>query len=356
VPTKIEWATDVWNPTSGCTKVSQGCKNCYAARMAKRLAGRAGYPRDEPFRLTLHPDRLLLPLHWTKPRRVFVDSMSDLFHLDVPDEYICAVWGAMAAAPQHTFQVLTKRPARMAAWFESLERRSTALGNVFPEDGQEWRRRHILRAALLRQTGEGTILGIPDDPRWPLPNVWIGTSVEDQSAANTRIPHLLNCPAEVRFLSCEPLLGPVDLAEFLGPEASEAMTPPGARCGHHGVLLRGRPCPDCFPDIIDWVIVGGESGPGSRPMHPDWVRDIRRQCSSSRTPFFFKQWGEYVQPSQLAASNPEAALNICPERRAFVGSGFNEIRVYRVGKKAAGALLDGRQWHEMPTSAVPADV
>ncbi len=240
--------------------MSAGCKNCYAERVSERLAGRGGYPADDPFRLTLHPGRLLMPVLWTRPRRIFVDSMSDLFHRDVPDEYIAAVFGAMAAAPRHVFQVLTKRPERMVSWLVSMERRARALAPGLPKCRVGFRVRRELQAALQRQTLKGNLPEIPQDSPWPLPNVWLGVSVEDQTAADTRIPKLLGCPATVRFLSCEPLLGPVNLGAFFGPR-------------------------------LQWVIAGGESGPDARPCDPDWVRSLRDQCMTAGAAFFFKQYG-----------------------------------------------------------------
>lgn len=308
----IEWTEATWNPTTGCTKVSAGCKFCYAERMSKRLAGRGGYPADEPFRLTLHPDRLALPLRWKRPRRVFVDSMSDLFHEDVPDEYICAVFGAMAAAPRHTFQCLTKRAKRMAAWFGSVDRRATALLRVFPDETLNWRRRHLFRAAYLRQTGDGSIPSIGDeDPAWPLPNVWLGTSVEDQDAADTRIPHLLHCPAVVRFLSCEPLLGPVSLTPLVIPDP--VVTEFLRSLTGWATSLNAQYGPS--ERELHWVIAGGESGPGARPCDEDWLRSLRDQCSYASIPFFLKQLGGH------------------PHKR-----GHEE------------AVLDGRPWKEWPAT------
>lgn len=307
--TGIAWTDSTWNVTTGCTKVSQGCKHCYAERVSKRLAGRAGYPADNPFRLTLHPDRLLIPVRWSRPRLIFTCSMSDLFHADVPDEYIAAVFGVMATAPQHVFQVLTKRPERMASWFESLERRAHNAANVFPNDSLDWRRRHTLRAALLRYTGEGRIPAAEDAP-WPLPHVWIGTSVENQAAADTRIPHLLRCPAVVRFLSCEPLLESVDLRHFLDPLGgvdafTREMLAQGMLSGDQEDSLR-RP-------TVQWVIAGGESGPGARPCDEDWLRGLRDQCQRHGVPFFLKQLG-----------------------------GFPHKRDHEQ------AVLDGRTWQQMP--------
>ena len=229
--TTIEWATDTWNPTTGCSKVSAGCAHCYAERVAER------FWKDRAFsEVQCHPDRLEQPLHWRKPRRVFVDSMSDLFHEDIPAEFISSVFEVMEKCPQHTFMILTKRPERMLAllkiWSQAIE--------------------------YIR----------------PLPNVWLGVSVEDQKAADERIPLLLKTPAALLFVSCEPLLGPVDLLDING-----ALLSWWKACGVEGVDAGD----------ISWVIAGGESGPEARLMHPDWARSLRDQCQSSGVPFFLKQ-------------------------------------------------------------------
>jgi protein gp37 len=210
--TAIEWTDATWNPVTGCTKVSPGCDHCYAERIASR--GGKGFPNG--FALTLHPERLNVPLRDRRPKRIFVNSMSDLFHDDIPDDYIGKVFAVMAQAHWHTFQVLTKRPGRMRSWV----------------------RRHQ-----------------PD----PLPNVWLGVSAEDQKWADIRIPVLLDTTAAIRFISAEPLLGPIDLSAYLAQ--------------------------------LDWIIVGGESGPQHRAMQPDWARSIRDQCTPAGVAFLFKQWG-----------------------------------------------------------------
>lgn len=237
---KIEWTDRTWNPVTGCTKVSDGCTNCYAEGIARRFAGGKAFPNG--FDVTLHHDRLDAPLRWRKPSRVFVNSMSDLFHDQVPDEYIAQVFVTMAATPQHTYQVLTKRHGRMRALVSSPEFRASV------------------------EDGIGARFEVDDRYRWPLPNVWLGVSVEDQKRADLRIPALLDTPAAVRFLSCEPLLGPVDLRPYLNHE-----------CDRHP-----RP---------DWVIVGGESEPGARPMHLDWARTLVQQCRDAGVPVFVKQLG-----------------------------------------------------------------
>jgi len=208
----IEWTEMTWNPVTGCTKVSEGCRHCYAERLARRLQA-MGNPRyTHGFQITLHEDLLALPKRWHRPRRIFVNSMSDLFHEDVPEEFLRRVFDTMAACPQHTFQVLTKR-----------SRRLRDLADRLP---------------------------------WP-PNVWMGVSVEEARVVH-RIEDLRQVPAAVRFLSCEPLLGPLDHLDLQG---------------------------------ISWVIVGGESGPGARPMLPEWVESILKQCRKAQVAFFFKQWG-----------------------------------------------------------------
>ena len=246
---KIEWTDETWNPVTGCTKVSPGCDHCYAERITERFHGPGSFAQ-----VRLHEDRLSLPLRWRKPRRVFVNSMSDLFHEDVPTTFIAAVFDVMARTPQHTYQVLTKRHARL---------RSLGRGATF---------------------GEG----------WPLPNVWLGVSVENQQWADIRIPALLETPAAVRFLSCEPLLGPVDLigqgGDLVGAGIYALPDPPEHDDGEPVCIDHGaEQCRRCR--FVDWVIAGGESGPGARPMHPDWVRSLRDQCEGARVPFFFKQAG-----------------------------------------------------------------
>jgi protein gp37 len=280
----IEWTDATWNPVTGCTKVSAGCDHCYAATFAERWRGVPGHHFENGFDLTLRPDKLTLPLSWRKPRRIFVNSMSDLFHADIPDAYIARVFAVMAATPQHTYQVLTKRPARMRA----LVSRGVLGGEGFPG---------MVEEAMAEFTHAGV-------ERWPLPHVWLGVSVEDQHWTDIRVPALIDTPAAVRFLSCEPLLGPIDLSAW--------MPTGGARwqcVGCH--RFYGGPhrdaCPDCgrvgywtgshtgnghpHGQPIGWVIAGGESGHGARPMHPDWVRGLRDQTTTAGVPFLFKQWG-----------------------------------------------------------------
>jgi protein gp37 len=292
--TSIEWTDATWNPVTGCTKVSPGCDHCYAETLAERFRGTPGHYYERGFDVQLRPEKLDQPLRWRRPRRVFVNSMSDLFHDDVPDDYIARVFAVMALAPQHTFQVLTKRHGRMRSLLNQTGPQSFRTSIT------------IEQAAMARpwQPGSGLTVSV----EWPLPNVWLGVSVENQQWADIRIPALLDTPAAVRFLSCEPLLGPVDLTDAIWPEGSaDECTPDRCTCG------------------IDWVIVGGESGRGARPMHPDWARSLRDQCAAAGVPFLFKQWGEWMPVRTPSGEHQE-----------------------RVGKKAAGRELDGRTWDEFP--------
>lgn len=292
--TSIEWTDATWNPVVGCSRVSAGCMNCYAERFAHR--GMAEQHRGLTQLSSSGPqwtgevrflsEKLGEPLHWRKPRKVFVNSMSDLFHDSLSNEQIAAVFGVMASAPSHTFQVLTKRPRRMLDWFEWVDGRGHDGRSMFPHDSQDWRIGQLL-AVTLRQLGRidgsrpGTrASGWQDfDPRrapWPLPNVLLGTSVEDAASARARIPFLRRCPAVAHFLSMEPLLEHVELDERclewqpIGPDAEgeSQLLPP-----------------------IRWVIVGGETGNGARECDLAWVRSIVRQCRAAGVACFVKQLG-----------------------------------------------------------------
>jgi protein gp37 len=291
----IEWTDATWNPTTGCDRVSPGCANCYAVPQAKRnqamaralgkhVAAEDPYMRDgDPrtsgpgFGLQMHRARLYLPLGWTRPRRIFVDSMSDLFHPEVTDGFLARVWDVMGRAPWHTFQILTKRPERMREW---VTRWADRTGDELVTDWSRERGPDVTRARY--SSGRGQLfadlqadLGAPPEGSaypiydwmegqryWPrvLPNVWLGTSVEN-ARWRTRIDELRQTPAAVRFLSCEPLLGPLN---------------------DDGELDL---------DGIGWLIAGGESGPEHRPVDPDWIRQLRDECIRQGVPFLFKQWG-----------------------------------------------------------------
>jgi protein gp37 len=308
---KIEWTDRTWNPVTGCTKVSPGCDHCYAEGIARRFAGSKAFPRG--FDVTLHSERLGAPQRWRKPSRVFVNSMSDLFHDAIPDRFIADVFAVMAITPRHTYQVLTKRQGRM---------RSLLAAPSFID----------LIADAVRVRGEvysRELVG------WPLPNVWLGVSVEDQQRADLRIPALLDTPAAVRFLSCEPLLGPVDLRLALAGHCPTHDFSGGfcVQRHHQGVQHFG------------WVIVGGESGPGARPMHPAWVRQLRDQCTAAGVPFFFKQWGEWT-PYRSVLDRMHRPLHVWEDD---LGPDGADTEVCRLGKKLAGRELDGRTWDEFPT-------
>lgn len=291
----IEWTGKTWNPVIGCRRVSEGCRNCYAEQMAGRIVamgGAAGERYAEVVkgsgpagrwngRAVLVPSKLDEPLRRRRPTTWFVNSMSDLFHEDLTNEEIAAVFGVMAATPRHTYQVLTKRPERMARWFGWLDDMATRVGRMFAADDRGRRRGHVLASEALRHGVPG--VGATDADVWPLPHVWIGVSVEDQATADERIQYLLDTPAAVRFVSAEPLLGPVDLRNLpsgqLGTRILDALTA-GSRSE--------------TPWHLSWVIVGGESGPGARPCDVAWIRGIVEQCSGAGVACFVKQLG--MQP------------------------------------------------------------
>jgi len=357
-----------WNPLRGCSRVSEGCRNCYAEKVAYRFSGEgqayAGLAvlknghASWTGKVEFVEKRLLDPLRWKpvltgirsgdgtvnlrlkddgravevtrpRPRRIFVNSMSDLFHESVPDEWIDRIFAVMALCPQHIFQVLTKRPERMRRYFaEAVGRHGSRMDATF-ENGFNIERSIRIRLATVPVQA---LAGYPKDAiHFPLPNVWLGVSVENQRAADERIPLLLQTPAAIRLISAEPLLGPLDIRQWTGEE-----------CRHEGSYnerdtnaLVCRECEDAA--LLDWVICGGESGAGSdtRQMDQAWARGLRDQCAWMNVPFFFKQWGEWVPTTDPA---------IAKER----GVPFESCMSF-VGKKAAGRLLDGREWHEFPT-------
>lgn len=314
--TGIEWCDATWNPVTGCAKVSQGCKHCYAERdwprMTKLVPAYAGRDFTD---VRTHGDRLVQPIRWAKRRMIFVNSMSDLFHPAVPDDFIDNVFGVMWAClygrngqPGHVFQILTKRPDRMREYLSTDRREAWARASMHYGGG-------IDPDGLYDQTMEAA--------RTPHPRVWLGVSVEDQDAADERIPLLLDTPAAVRWISAEPLLGPVCLGEH----------------GLHG-----------GPGQLDWVVVGGESGPTARPMHPAWVRDLRDQCTAAGIPFLFKQHGEWLATDfcddNMAMIPSKRTVYVRPSGSFHDGSegidffGGDQETAW-VGKQAAGRLLDG---------------
>lgn len=313
--TKIEWTDATWNPLRGCCRVSEGCRNCYAETVANRFKG-PGQPYEGLIasggqwngQIKLIPEKLEEPLRWTKPRKVFVNSMSDLFHENVPDEFIDQVFAVMAQCPQHIFQVLTKRPKRMLNYF--------------------------MRCGLV---GASNDLADLTTGNWPLPNVWLGVSVEDQETANERIPYLQKCPAAVRWLSIEPLIDSIDFFE----------------CSNHWYQNNYTPWRNA-PILadIDWVVVGGESGPHARPMNPEWVRTIRDQCKPANVPFFFKQWGEWLPGEAPAAPENEDYAIFAGKGYRFEGGQWMD----RVTKKKAGRTLDGQIWDQYPSQTEWLDI
>lgn len=347
MPTKIEWTDETWNPTTGCTKISPGCKNCYAKRDWARLSkNKATVYFGRAFEdIQTHPERLAEPLKWKKPRRIFVNSMSDLFHEAIPFKFVAAVFSVMMATKQHTYQVLTKRPERAVEFFKCLMVSARAGGLTECEMLEECALEHVEACHLQADTSE-----------WPLSNVWIGASVENQEQADSRIPHLLQIPARVRFLSVEPLLGEIELPRNAMGRCYGCQT-----CMFEGWHQIAKP-------QIDWVIVGGESGPNARPMHPEWARSLRDACASAGVPYFFKQWGEFVEvdadrPTQevdwddmplypvtdksvLIARDGEV-ITRNDQPREEVGYRWME----RAGKKCAGRLLDGVEHNAFPEVA-----
>lgn len=325
---KIEWTDASWNPIrarrSGvgadgepwerigwhCEHATTGCEGCYAEgfnmRLGTGLPFKPGYRKD--IELFLDAKTLELPLRWKKPRMIFVCSMTDLFADFVEDVWIDKMFAVMALCPQHKFQILTKRAERM----------QTYIAGVLADQDLGLNRFGITALALLALLNRAGSL-----PGWPLPNVWLGVSAERQLEADYRIPLLLQTPAAVRFVSLEPLLGPITLWDN-----SEGVL---RGCGviRDGATTASTPhdppegVDTSYPGL-DWVIVGGESGREARPMQPNWARYLRDQCVAAVVPFFFKQWGEYAETD------------------------FSET-LERVGKKAAGRLLDGREWNEMPS-------
>lgn len=364
--TGIEWTDSTWNPNRGCRRISPGCLNCYAEVIAGRFCGQGqayeGFAERTQNgarwtgRVELLADALDAPLRWREGRRVFVNSTSDTFHEELTDHDIERVFAVMALAPRHTFQVLTKRADRMARWFNEplpLETRELQVMRAAEHLGQRlWGEPGApfvfdsrgSDAHLYWPTSKPTGKALANRrkwPGWPLPNVWVGVSVEDQARADERIPHLLSVPARVRFLSCEPLLGPLTIKGHLmaGPD-------PGA-CG-------------------SWVIAGGESGFNARPMHPSWVRSLREQCARAGVPFFFKQWGQWRPKLAAVAGEPEPIGKggnwgtlredgtWWPETTPWNGRQLEdsedggECVMVDVGKGAAGRELDGRTWDELP--------
>ena len=316
--TKIEWADKVWNPVTGCTKVSEGCRHCYAETMAKRFWGDRKFTDVE-----CHRERLGIPFKWKKPSKIFVNSMSDLFHPDVPFEFIDLVFMVMSRAHRHKFLILTKRPERMRDYIKGIE---FELMQSQTYTNYRWEGTNLYNLGNI------------------LYNVWFGVSVEDQRTADERIPILLDIDCALRFVSIEPMLEKIDLRSFTTP----------AKCKRHNdhapVYERNGAgfwhCPECRADWehhrpLDWVICGGESGTGARPMHPDWVRSLQQQCHQSGTPFFFKQWGAW-HPAKYPWLVNEG------EKETVSGGYTFEDGTQMVRGGKGESLLDGHEWKQFP--------
>lgn len=388
--TGIEWTEATWNPIRGCSRVSEGCRNCYAETVAGRFSG-PGQPYEGLIakggqwngQVMVVDHKLNEPCRWSKPRMIFVNSMSDLFHENVPFEYVAAVFAVMASTPRHTYQILTKRPRRMRDFFAWLEEKADGANERYANS--ERHQAGVRARQDLRDQGKASLdepspptemlrglydIGAPIVDKhmdhqarqhhlkqlgqhhwrnWPLHNVWLGVSVEDQATADERIPLLLKTPAAVRWISAEPLLGAVDLSHWLG--ANELRD------------IDGGPG-------LDWVVVGGESGTNARPMHPDWPRSIRDQCQAAGVPFLFKQWGEWgpncglnsagqldfsggmIMANDGTLYEEESLAYPDGDRRSeALSKGHESARlysVYRRGKKKTGRELDGLLWDGYP--------
>lgn len=336
---KIEWTEKTWNPIIGCSKISPGCQNCYAERMAGRLAniettkhycgvlnwenGYCGNEFESPGKYVSEgwngkthfvDSALEKPLKRKKPTMYFVCSMGDLFHESVPFEWILHVYEIMSKCPQHTFQVLTKRPERAKAF-------------------SDW---------LL----EGSRFEYTKLSFWPLSNVWLGVTAENQQQADKRIPVLLEIPAAICFVSIEPMLSKVDLTHINEGIGLDYNALDGSAISLGEKYLDG--------DKLDWVICGGESGPNARPMNSNWVRSLHDQCKEANVPFFFKQWGEWVDELNDVFNDFDAIdMNRLPHDDSFVEivngeSDYKGLYMLKIGKKKAGSLLDGVEYKEYP--------
>jgi len=289
--TRIEWADKVWNPITGCTKISEGCRNCYAERWAlTRLKYNEKYKNG--FKVTYHEDALQEPFRWKKPSRVFVCSMGDLFHEDIPFHFIDGVFEIMIYLQRHIFLILTKRPQRVLEYYKS--------SLIFDALG-EWE------------------------------HIWIGVSCEDQKTANERISILLNTPAAFRFVSLEPLLGPVNLNNIkVNGVFTSALT--------QGVLVKEK---------LDWVIAGGESGPNARPMHPKWLVDIINDCRKAKVPFFFKQWGKWA-PIYYTDLDHKQCIKLTTDGKKEILLSDPPVNMIKMSKELKKNIIYKTRYREIP--------
>lgn len=353
----IEWTDATWNPVTGCTRISEGCEHCYIERtppmrMAHRTFG--GPQIGATTGVKLHPERLDQPLRWYRPRKVFVCSMADLFHEDVPDDYIAQVFGVMAVNEEHTYQVLTKRAGRMRSLLSSSAFVARVREEARKRCGTHRRSRHSVCPVCHWNTSGNCA----PEKGWPLHNVWVGVSTETQRWADIRIPALLDTPAAVRFVSAEPLLGPIDLTAYIADRLPVTDSEPDAPDGAVAFGME-RHVDEWVRQVgLDWAIVGGESGPGARPMHPDWPRSLRDQCTDAGVAFHFKQHGEWTgehrDGDNWAWTEPGAWVSertgaVASEADALADGGSWQA-MWKVGKKRAGRKLDGRTWDEFPAA------
>lgn len=361
--TGIQWTDATWNPVAGCSVYSPGCKGCFAMEQAMRqIRCAAGLKRETHYagtvkhvkgkaiwtgKLVSAPDHIWeKPLHWRKPKKVFVNSMSDLFHQGMRRDWIDRTFATMALAPHITFQLLTKRSREMRAYLSDPETPRRVYELVCDMTINQELQMVLIAPGINEEFA-------PAGPRvrldqWPLPNVWLGVSTERQKEANQRIPDLMATPAAIRFISAEPLIGPIDL-----DEVKFTLSP-----GYFGSALRWHHLPHCDRDVpypkLDWVICGGESGGDARPMHPQWARTLRDQCAAEGVPFFFKQWGEYAPVRGMRGD-----ICVWPNGRTEGGiGGANEnggagSEMDRVGKRDP-KTLDGVAHLEFPTARIAA--
>lgn len=341
---KIEWTDKVWNPVTGCTKVSQGCKNCYAETLhdMRHKAFMEGKKLPQqystPFSVVrCHENRLTQPLKWKKPSMIFVNSMSDLFHEDVSVDFIARVFAIMflcwvdskPLSEQHQFQILTKRPERFTIFNDDI------FYELVADYANDYFEKEIRKLSAP--------LFYADEVRtcFPLNNVWLGVSVEDQKTADVRIPQLLNTPANVRFVSAEPLLSQITFPKISYRKLGRACSSCSGK-GHYNDNFKTH-CPECKgkgvnPTHLDLVICGGESGKKARPMHPGWARSLRDQCGAEGVIFFFKQWGEFLHIDEFYSLHPNY---IIPKNKMLTN-------FIHVNKKKAGRLLDGVEHNDLP--------
>lgn len=358
--TKIEWTDATWNPITGCAVVSPGCTNCYAMKLAgtrlKNHESRKGLTKDTKAgpvwtgEVRFNRKWLDQPLRWTTPRMIFVCAHGDLFAEGVDQVWIDHVFAVMALAPQHTFQVLTKRPERMREYMLGMPSRRSFIAGYGA----------LVRGGNLPDHYETAYEAIAK----PLPNVWLGVSVEDQKRAAERIPVLLDTPAAIRWISAEPLLGPVNLRRIrIAPDHHTMID------AMDGYAVADRPGRERA--MLDWVVAGGESGPGARPMHPDWARSLRDQCAAAGVPFLFKQWGEWAEACPDMCDDGGKHIEVDPdsyEGEAIYDDATDRLiaadgrlftpetlppdtparLIERLGKKAAGRLLDGVEHNGFP--------